>query len=170
MAEPFLGEIRIAAFPTPPRGWALCNGQLLAINTNQALFSLLGTMYGGNGVSTFALPDLRGRAPLHVDGTHPQGLPGGEATHTLNSAELPSHSHALMAVSDLASSPQPNGAMPAAKGRGGVNIYTPGGTPTVDLSPQSLSPTGGSQPHDNMQPYLTVNFMIATQGIFPSRS
>jgi microcystin-dependent protein len=170
MATPFIGEIRVTSFGLPPRGWALCNGQLLAINQNQALFSLLGTTYGGNGVNNFALPDLQGRAPLHFGGTIPLGQIGGEIAHTLSAAEIPAHTHALSAASDLANTASPANAEPAAKGRGGRDIYAAAGSPPVALSPQSIAATGGATAHENMQPFLTLSFIIALQGIFPSRN
>jgi len=170
MADPFLGEIRQAAFAFAPRGWALCHGQLLPINQNQALFSILGTTYGGNGTSNFALPDLRGRSPAHFSATLPLGSRAGEEAHTLTVNELPSHSHSLQGSTDLANSSAPVGNVTAAKGRGGKDIYAPGGSPVQPLSPQAIATSGGSQPHDNMQPFTTLTFIIALTGIFPSRS
>jgi len=170
MADPFLGEIRQAAFAFAPRGWALCHGQLLPINQNQALFSILGTTYGGNGTSNFALPDLRGRSPAHFSATLPLGSRAGEEAHTLTVNELPSHSHSLQGSTDLANSSAPVGNVTAAKGRGGKDIYAPGGSPLQPLSPQAIATSGGSQPHENMQPFTTLTFIIALTGIFPSRS
>ena len=170
MAEPFLGEIRVASFGMIPRGWAPCNGQLLSIQQNSALFSLLGTTYGGDGRTTFALPDLQGRVPLHVAPTIPQGSAAGEAAHALVDTELPAHSHSLMAVSDTANTAQPGNAMPAAKGRGGRDIYAPSGSAPTPLTAQTLALAGSGQGHNNVQPSLTLNFIIALQGIFPSRS
>lgn len=168
MSDPFLGEIKIVSFGFAPRGWALCNGQLLPIAQNQALFALLGTMYGGNGITTFALPNLQGRAPVHVGNGHAQGEAGGEVAHTLTAAEIPLHNHPA-ASRDFATTNDPEGKVLAAKaGRFGANIYAPT-APLVPLHPNSVVPTGGSQAHDNMQPYLTLNFVIALQGIFPSR-
>jgi microcystin-dependent protein len=169
MADPFLGEIRQAAFAYAPKGWALCNGQLLPINQNQALFSLLGTQYGGDGIRTFALPDLRGRSPLHASADVTVGARAGEEAHTLTVNELPPHSHALRGSNDLANSSSPVGNVTAAKGRGGKDIYAPGGSPVQPLSPQAIAAAGGSQPHNNMQPFTTLNFIIALTGIFPSR-
>jgi microcystin-dependent protein len=166
MAEPFLGELRIVSFNFAPRGWALCNGQLLPINQNQALFSLLGTMYGGDGRVTFALPNLRGRVPVHVGPEISlQGTSGGEEAHTLTVSELPRHGHA--AGSNMqASTGNPVGAFPSVKRRFGPNAYAgPGGN--VMLLGQGT--VGGSQPHSNMQPYLALNVVIALQGIFPSQ-
>lgn len=169
MAEPFLSEIRITSFEFAPRGWALCNGQLLPINQNQALFSLLGTTFGGDGRVNFALPDLRGRAPIHVGGGHTLGERGGEQSHTLTVAELPQHQHGIRASTDFANTDNPAGALPGAKPRGGLNIYGTAGTANVSLQPGSVSTApGGGQAHQNMQPFLTLNFVIALQGIFPS--
>lgn len=170
MAEPFLGEIRMVGFEFAPTGWALCNGQLLPIVQNQALFALIGTIYGGNGQTTFALPDLRGRAPIH----HGQGsglsqrdigaAPGAEAV-TLTSGQMPAHTHALEANPDNATTKDPAGGVLAA----GKNYAGPASTP-VAMSPDAIAGAGGGGAHDNLQPSLTVNFIIALQGIFPSRS
>lgn len=170
MAEPFLGEIRTTSFAFAPKGWALCNGQLLAINTNQALFAILGTTYGGNGQTTFALPDLRGRVPVQPGSEVQLGQAAGEAAHALTLNEIPAHGHALMASGDLANTASPVGAVTAAKPRGGRDVYAPAGSPAQPMSPQAIAPAGASQPHNNMQPYLTLNFIIALQGIFPSRN
>lgn len=172
MAEPFLGEIRMLSFAFPPRGWALCNGQLMPINQNQALFALLGTMYGGNGQTNFALPNLQGRSAMHRSNGYLQGQSGGERSHTLSASELPAHTHTLEAVADLANANAPGLALPAARGRGGPLMYAPpaGNGAGSAMHASSIGATGGSQPHENMQPYLTVNFAIALQGIFPSRS
>lgn len=165
MAEPFLSEIRIMSFGYAPRGWAMCNGQLLPINQNQALFSLLGTTFGGNGQTNFALPDLRGQVPIHVGQSHTLGEKGGEQAHTLTLSEMPQHLHTANATST----------------NGGVIIPTgnllAGGTPQLYHLPDNnlnamnaatLGNVGGSQAHLNMQPFLTLNFCIALQGIFPS--
>jgi len=170
MSEPFLGEIRTASFAFPPKGWALCNGQLLPINQNQALFSILGTTYGGDGRVNFALPDLRGRVPVHFAGNVPLGERAGVESVTLTTAQLPVHQHALMASSDLANANVPGGAVPAGKPRGGRDIYALTGASMTPLLPASVDPVGGSQPHSNTQPSLTLNFIIALQGIFPSRN
>src|SRR5918997_7125985 len=163
MAEPFLSEIRIMSFDFAPKGWALCNGQFLPINQNQALFSLLGTTFGGNGQTTFALPDLRGRVPIHVGAGHTLGEKGGEQAHTLTQQEMPQHIHQLNGTNGT----QGQGAIPTGKLLGqGNNLYTQSGTNTT-MSPSSVSNTGGSQAHLNMQPFLTINFCIALQGIFP---
>ena len=165
MAEPFLSEIRIMSFVFPPKGWALCNGQFLPINQNQALFSLLGTTYGGNGQTTFALPDLRGRTPIHM-GAHTLGERGGEQAHTLSISELPMHTHAQRAVNGPATTNTPASGVMLAKSTG-ANLYA-ADTNLEALSPAALSNTGGSQAHLNMQPFLTLSFCIALQGIFPS--
>ena len=171
MAEPFLGEIRLMSFNFAPRGWALCNGQLLPINQNQALFALLGTTYGGDGRVTFALPDLRGRSPLHVGAGIGLGGMGGADSHVLTVSELPSHTHALSASSDVATTHVPGASLPAGKPRGGINRYAPAGSGNSTMHAGSLSSSGGgSQPHENRQPFLTLTFAIALQGIFPSQS
>lgn len=167
--EPFLGELKLAAFGFAPRGWAFCNGQILPIAQNQALFALLGTTYGGNGQTTFALPDLRGRTPMHASAAINLGEKAGQEAVTLGVAQLPAHTHGLNGTSDLANAAQPGGALPAAKPRGGINRYAPAGSDTV-MAPGSVAQAGGSQPHDNMQPFLVMNWLIALQGIFPSRN
>jgi microcystin-dependent protein len=170
MSDPFLGQISITAFAFAPKGWALCNGQLLSINQNQALFSLLGTQYGGDGRVTFALPDLRGRAAVHAGGGVPPGQRAGAEWVALNVSQMPSHSHALKATSDLANASVPGNALPAARARGGPTMYASGtGGQAVAMHPDTVAAAGGSQPHDNMQPYGVLSFVIALQGIFPSR-
>jgi microcystin-dependent protein len=164
MAEPFLSEIRIMSFQFAPKGWALCNGQLLPINQNQALFSLLGTTFGGDGRVNFALPDLRGRTPIHVGSGHTLGERGGEQAHTLSIAELPEHTHAAQGSSTTGSSQDATGnVLGVVPGR----IYTNPNALTA-LSPTTITNVGGSQAHLNMQPFLTLSFCIALQGIFPS--
>lgn len=170
MGTPFLGEIRQTSFAFAPKGWALCNGQILPIAQNQALFAILGTTYGGNGQTTFALPDLRGRSPVHASAAMPQGSRVGEEAHTLTGNEIPPHTHGLQGSADLANNTSPVGNVPAAKGRGGKDIYAPGSSPLQPMSPQAVAPSGGSQPHENMQPFLAINFIIALTGIFPSRN
>ena len=165
MAEPFLSEIRIMSFVFAPKGWALCNGQLLPINQNQALFALLGTTFGGNGQTNFALPDLRGRTPIHVGSGHTLGEQGGEQAHTLSIAELPTHTHVLNATSNNATATSPSASVGYA--RAGTLMYAPP-TSLVAMAPQAVANVGGSQAHLNMQPFLTLNFCIALQGIFPS--
>ena len=168
MSDQFIGEIKLISFNFPPRGWALCNGQLLPINQNQALFSILGTTYGGDGRTNFALPDLRGRAPVHAGGgTTNLGERGGEESHTLTFAELPAHGH-MRASADQATSASPAGLALAAKPRRGVNRYTAPGSP-VQINDGGV-PVGGSQPHPNLQPFLVMSYVIALQGIFPSRN
>lgn len=168
MSDPFMGEIRINAFPFAQKGWAFCDGRTMQISQNQALFALLGTTYGGNGQTTFALPDMRGRVPIHRSDSHQQGERGGEQAHTLTSAELPTHVHPLYGSMAAASSGTPGGAMIGGKGRLGRDVMSPSGN-TV-LASNSVANTGGAQPHLNMQPFLALNFSIALTGLFPSRS
>ena len=163
MAEPFLSEIRIMSFVFAPRGWALCNGQLLPINQNQALFSLLGTTFGGDGRVNFALPDLRGRTPIHVGSSHTLGERGGEQAHTLSIAELPMHAHVANSTSVNGNTPVPTGNL-----LGQANNAYSTASNLISLNPSSVANVGGSQAHLNMQPFLTLNFSIALQGIFPS--
>lgn len=169
MSEPFLGEIRVLSFAFAPRNWALCNGQLLPINQNQALFSLLGTTYGGNGQTTFALPDLRGRVPLHVGPENSLGTQAGAEAVTLTAAELPTHFHSFQASADVASVADPSGATLAKKPRFGADVYAAGAA-TTPLAPQAIGASGGGQAHSNLQPYTVLNFCIALSGIFPSPS
>ena len=164
MAEPFLSEIRIASFNFAPKGWALCNGQLLPINQNQALFSLLGTTFGGDGRVNFALPDFRSRLPVHVGAGFTLGQRGGEEAHTLSVSEMPQHTHLMRSNTDNATSPNPQGNYLA---RTPDPVYA-APTNLVAMHPASVSSTGSSQPHLNMMPFLTLNFIIALQGIFPS--
>lgn len=163
MAEPFLSEIRIMSFSFAPQGWAQCNGQLLPINQNQALFSLLGTTFGGNGQTTFALPDLRSRTPIHVGSGHTLGERGGEQAHTLSISEIPTHAHQLNGSNTPAEVSTPTGNLLAVR----ANAYTAPQN-LVAMSPASIGNVGGSQAHLNMQPFLTLSFCIALQGIFPS--
>lgn len=165
MSEPFLSEIKIMSFGFPPKGWALCNGQLLPINQNQGLFSLLGTTYGGDGRVNFGLPDLQGRVPMHMGNGHTQGERGGEQAHTLSISELPTHTHAANA-----SAAQTGLVQPAVNNiLGGANIWGPAQDLTA-LQPATIANVGGSQAHLNMQPFLILNFCIALQGIFPSQT
>jgi microcystin-dependent protein len=163
MAEPFTSEIRMMSFSYAPRGWALCNGQLLPINQNQALFSLIGTTFGGNGQTNFALPDLRGKTPIHVGQGHTWGEKGGEQAHTLTISEMPTHPHVLNATSANANNVQLTDNFFASA----LNVYR-GADQLTTLLPATISNTGGSQAHQNMQPFLTISFCIALQGIFPS--
>ncbi len=167
MAEPFLSEIRIMSFGFPPKGWATCDGQLLPINQNQALFSLLGTTYGGDGRVNFGLPNLQGRAPIHMGGGHTLGERGGEQGHTLSISEIPTHTHSLMASSNDGGQVVPAGAFLAKAAP--ANPYS---SPTnlTAMNAASVGTVGGSQAHLNMQPFLVLNFSIALQGIFPSQT
>ena len=164
MAEPFLSEVRIMSFVFAPKGWALTNGQLLPINQNQALFSLLGTTFGGDGRVNFALPDLRGRTPIHVGSGHTLGERGGEQAHTLSIAELPTHTHVLNATSNNGDNNVPTGRVLGKT----LGLTYSSATQAVAMNPASVSTVGGSQAHLNMQPFLTLSFCIALQGIFPS--
>ena len=165
MSEPFLSEIRIFSFGYAPKGWALCNGQLLPINQNQALFSLLGTTYGGNGQTTFALPNLRGQVPIHVGNGHTLGETAGSTSVTVNIQQMPTHTHNLVASDANGTQPVPPGNVLAQAN----NLYTPAANLTA-LDPSTVSNVGGSQPHNNKMPYLVLNFCIALQGIFPSQN
>ena len=166
MAEPFLAEIRLMSFGFAPKGWALCNGQLLPINQNQPLFSLLGTTFGGDGRVNFALPDLQGRVPIHVSGGHTLGERGGEQSHTLSISEIPTHTHALGALKADGTTGIPANDKMLAKAAPMNPYLAP--TNLVAMNPAGVTNTGGSQAHLNMQPFLTMNFSIALQGIFPS--
>jgi microcystin-dependent protein len=178
MSEPFLGEIKIISWNFPPKGWAFCNGQLLPINQNQALFSILGTTYGGDGMRTFGLPNLQGRVPMHVGSGIVLGELAGEAAHTLITPEIAAHTHSLAALNAAAATVANGGDLPsgnvvpamgtAAPNATVVNIY--GSPPSTAMSTTALSVTGGSQPHENMSPYLVLNMVIALQGIFPSQN
>ncbi|MUT67222.1 phage tail protein [Paenibacillus sp. NEAU-GSW1] len=167
MSTPFLSEIRMFSFNFAPRNWALCDGQLLPINQNQALFSLLGTTFGGNGQTNFALPDLRGRVPIGVGDGYTLGEQGGQEAHTLSISEMPAHNHPLLAKSIDATTTLPKNGVWAAPA---VSAYHTGGPGGVGMAMKSgtIGSIGGSQPHWNMQPYLTMNFCIALTGIFPS--
>ncbi|MFN3943838.1 MAG: phage tail protein [Allosphingosinicella sp.] len=165
MAEPFLSEIRMMSFNFAPKGWALCNGQFLPINQNQALFALLGTTYGGNGQTTFALPDMRGRVPVHFGNEYTLGQKGGQTSHTLTMQEMPQHIHVLSATNTGTNTNQTVGNTFTAFGNG----YRPPDSLTA-LSPSTVTSVGGNQPHENRQPFTAINFAIALQGIFPSRN
>jgi len=164
MSTPYIGEIRVVSFNFAPKGWALCNGQLLAINQNQALFSILGTNFGGNGVQTFALPNFQGRAPMHFGNSFVLGQIAGEENHTVIITEMPTHNHLVSA-----SSATPD-AGSIANNSWAANPGAYGSSVTTTMSPASIGNQGGNQPHTNMQPYLVLNFIIALQGIFPSRN
>jgi len=166
MAEPFLSEVRIMSFVFAPKGWALCNGQLLPINQNQALFSLLGTTFGGDGRVNFGLPDLRSRVPIHVGGGHTLGERGGEQAHTLSVAELPTHVHVAQATTVAATTNTPTSATMLAQSTASQLYGSPANL--TAMAANSLNSVGGSQAHLNMQPFLTLSFCIALQGIFPS--
>lgn len=165
MSEPFLGEIKIISWNFPPKGWAFCNGTLLPINQNQALFSILGTTYGGDGQVTFGLPNLQGRTPVHVGNGIVLGEIGGEPTHTLNISEVPAHTHVPAASSNAS-----NAASPAGNYWGNAGLASYATTAGSAMASAAISATGGSQPHENMPPYLVLNFIIALQGIFPSQN
>ncbi|HSR50533.1 MAG TPA: tail fiber protein [Acidobacteriota bacterium] len=172
MSEPFLAEIRMVGFNFAPRGWAFCDGQILPINQNQSLYSLLGTTYGGDGRTSFALPDLRGRTPIHVGRSnggadHREGQKSGEETHTLAANEMPQHKHIVKASSTDANSGPPTNHVLARSTT--PEAYRAAGN-LNNMSTQSVLNVGGGQAHENMQPYLTVNFCIALQGLFPSRN
>jgi microcystin-dependent protein len=170
MGTPFLSEIKIMSFGFAPKGWALCNGQLLPINQNQALFSLLGTTYGGDGRVNFGLPNLQGRVPMHMGSGHTLGELGGEQAHTLSISEIPTHVHVANASSSLG-----NATTPQTSGTGNIlakgnNLYTNPPSSLTSLIPSTLATVGGSQAHLNMQPFLTLSFCIALSGIFPSQT
>jgi microcystin-dependent protein len=176
MADPFVAEIRIFPFNFAPKGWAFCNGQLLPLSQNTALFSLLGTTYGGDGKSNFALPNLQGRAPMHPGqgpglSLHDLGEMGGEETETLLQSEMPAHSHGVVAAPNPALVATPSPAVGLARSKV-VNAYLPPANSLglVPMSPSTIGLTGGNLPHNNMMPYLTLNFCIALQGVFPPRS
>jgi len=172
--DPFVAEIRIFPFNFAPKGWAFCDGQILPLSQNTALFSLLGTTYGGDGKSNFALPDMQGNAPMHPGqgpglSLHDLGETGGSDTVTLLDSEIPSHSHALMANTSTGTKSVPSNNS-LARTSGATPYLPPAGAPLVAMAGQALTPAGGDQPHNNMQPYLTLNFCIALQGVFPPRT
>jgi microcystin-dependent protein len=166
MSEPFLSEIKLVSFNFPPKGWALCNGQFLPINQNQALFALLGTTYGGNGQTTFALPNLRGRVPIHMGNGHALGEAAGSTSVTVNIQQLPTHIHLVQATNNAATLDDPTGNVLGQAGGFLYAAFQSAGT----MGPQMVTSVGGSQPHNNMMPYLVLNFIIALQGIFPSQN
>src|SRR5690348_2037805 len=165
MSEPFLSELRIFSFGFPPKGWALCNGQLLPINQNQALFALLGTTYGGDGRVNFGLPDLRGRMPVHMGNGFTLGEKSGENAHTVNISEMPAHTHTAVGSSSTATAPSPSNNLWCSDP---ADPYF--ATPDSTMNPASITNFGGSQPHTNQSPYLVLTFGIALQGIFPSQT
>ena len=167
MSEPFLSEIKIVSFNFPPKGWALCNGQFLPINQNQALFALLGTTYGGNGQTTFALPNLRGRVPISFGGSHDLGEAAGSTSVTINIQQLPTHMHQVMASTADSTTDTPANTL--VLGTSAIDLYRQP-TNLVAMEAGIVGSVGGSQPHNNMMPYLVLNFIIALQGIFPSRN
>jgi microcystin-dependent protein len=168
VAEPFLSEIRIMSFGFAPKGWALCNGQLLPINQNQALFSLLGTTYGGDGRVNFALPNLQSRTPIHMGAGHTLGEKGGEQSHTLSISELPAHVHTLNGSTTTASTVSPD--VPTVLSASTPQSVYGSAANLLAMAPNSIGNTGGSQAHQNMQPFLVLNFSIALQGVFPSQT
>lgn len=167
MSDPFVGELKMVGFNFAPRGWATCDGQLMPIGQNQALFSLLGTLYGGDGQTTFALPDLRGRVPLGFSASHPQGEAGGEATHALTVAEMPAHGHSASSATAAGTQASPANNV-WAQDSGGNAMFAAAANAT--LAPGAIAAAGGSQPHDNMQPCQVVNWVIALEGVYPSRN
>jgi len=175
MADPFVAEIRIFPFNFAPKGWAFCNGQLLPLSQNTALFSLLGTTYGGDGKSTFALPNMQGNAPMHPGqgpglSLHDLGETGGSQTVTLLESEMPAHSHAMMAQNQPAQVDAPGPDRTFARSSGGFAYKPAPYTTIVQFSPNMIGPAGGDQPHNNMMPFLALNFNIALQGVFPPRT
>jgi microcystin-dependent protein len=175
MADPFVAEIRIFPFNFAPKGWAWCDGQLLPLSQNTALFSLLGTTYGGNGKSNFALPDLQGRSPMHPGqgpglSLHDLGETGGSETVTLLESEIPAHSHSMRASNDASTTNAPAGATVGRPFGRGNNVFTTASANLVTMAPEALAPAGGDAPHNNMMPYLTCYFCIALQGVFPPRT
>lgn len=167
MGTPYMSEIRMMAFNFPPKGWAFCNGQFLPINQNQALFSLLGTTYGGNGQTTFALPNLQGRVPIHTGAGFVLGQAAGQEAHSVTQSEMPAHNHAINASSLPGNTPVPGGSVLASP----LNLtWSPLKDPVTTLAPGTIGNAGGSQPHTNMQPYAVLNFCIALQGVFPSQN
>ena len=172
MSTPYLGELKVISWNFAPRGWAFCNGQLLPINQNQALFALLGTTYGGDGQQTFALPNLEGSVPMHfgTNGGGSQfvlGQRGGETQHTLSLTEMPTHTHTVAVASGTGTSQAPGGNYWASLAQ--ANPYS-NATPNTSMNPAAIDSVGGSQPHDNLAPYLVLNIIIALQGIFPSQN
>jgi microcystin-dependent protein len=170
MVTPYLGEVRPLSFNFAPKGWAQCNGQTLSITQNQALFALLGTTYGGNGTTNFQLPNLQSRVPVHrsTDGTYIQGATGGAEQVTILTGSMPQHNHAFVGTTATASTRVPTGLMATSVVT--TNYYYSPPTNQAALNPATISAAGGNQPHSNIQPYLTINYCIALQGVFPSRN
>jgi len=164
MSSNFIGELRLVSFTVTPKGWTPCNGQIMAIQQNQALFSLFGTMYGGNGVQTFGLPNLQGRVAIHRSGSYAQGQVGGEASHTLQVAEIPTHTHQVVAANVTQTFADPTGNL------FGKDASFYGTANATGILPADVSLTGGSQAHENRQPFLVMNWLVALTGIFPSRN
>jgi microcystin-dependent protein len=174
MSEPFLGEIRIFAGNFAPQGWAMCNGQIMSISQNTALFSLLGTTYGGNGQSTFALPDLRGRVVMHMGSgpglsSYTEGQVGGNESVAITVNQMPAHGHTPQCTNNTADSSSPGGGVWATDGAGVTGEYSTG-APNAPMNPAAIGPTGSNQAHENRQPFLVINYIIALQGIFPARN
>ena len=169
MSEPFLAEIHIVGFNFAPRGYAFCDGQILPINQNQSLYSLLGTTYGGDGRTSFALPDMRGRTPIHRSNSHRLGQKAGEESHVLTGDEIPQHNHTVEATGNQATSNVPEGNLLASKARRTQSYYT---TPpsSGNMHGGTIGNTGGSRAHNKMQPFLAINYVIALRGLFPSRN
>lgn len=172
MSDPYLGEIRLLPYDNPPKGWTLCAGQVLPISSNQALFALIGVTYGGDGVTNFKLPDLRGRALRHASPDTPQGTPGGQESVALTAAQLPQHLHAMFAATGNGNTSEFAGALVSDAVAAGApaNLYAEGSSPAQALAAASVGTQGGSQRHDNCQPSLVLNYRIALEGIFPSRN
>lgn len=166
MGTPFMSEVKMISWNFPPKGWAFCNGQFLPINQNQALFSLLGTRYGGNGQTTFALPDLRGRTPIHQGQGFNEGNAGGEEFHTITMSEMPTHNHLINASTTSGNTNDPSNHLLAASAS---PVYKKPSSP-VGMTAENITNTGGGQPHENRQPFLVLNFVIALQGVFPSQN
>ncbi|MEO0868044.1 MAG: tail fiber protein [Cyanobacteria bacterium J06642_11] len=167
MSEPFLAEVRLFGFNFPPRGWATCDGQILPISQNQSLYSLLGTTYGGDGRTTFALPDLRGRTPIHVGNSYSQGRRDGSETNTLTAADMPSHTHSLLASSQTVDDRSADNSL---LGQNTSNPYSSNSGATVNMATIAVTNAGGGQPYNNMQPFLAIYFCIALTGTFPPRN
>lgn len=174
MANPFLCEIKIISWNFAPQGWAFCNGQLLPINQNQALFSLMGTTYGGNGQTNFALPDLRGKTPVHEGSGLTLGQVGGEINHTVSISEMPQHNHPVNVIATTGASSanvnNPSAASLATSAPAEIYKSNAGNPTLISMSPSTISNVGGNQPHNNMQPYLVLNFIVALVGIYPSQN